>query len=324
MLRIGVLGCGRIAETLSNTFNAMDSVEAYAVASRDAKKAEEFAKKYGYKRSYGSYEDLVKDGDVDLVYVATPHSRHYEDMRLCIENGRPVICEKSFTINAKEARKIAELAWEKNVYTAEAIWTRYMPSRKLINDVIESGVIGDIDMLTANLSYPISDKKRIVDPELAGGALLDVGVYGINFAMMCFGNDITDIDSFVEMTDSGVDGRESISIHFAEGRIAVLTHSIYSRSDRQGVLYGNKGYAIIENINNPQSIRIYDTEDNLKEEIKVPPQISGYEYEFLEAAERIEAGENESASMPLDESIRVMEVMDRLRKTWDLVYPKEK
>ena len=323
MFRIGVLGCGSIASTLSGTFNAMEGVECFAVASRDEAKARAFAAEHGYKKYYGNYEALAADSDVDLVYVATPHSRHFEDVRMCIEAGRPVLCEKPFMINAAEAKEIARLSAEKRVYAAEAIWPRYSPSRKMIEDMLASGVIGDVDMLTANLSYPIHMKKRIMDPELAGGALLDVGVYGINFAMTYFGDDVTEIESSVRMTDTGVDAKESITLHFGDGRMAVLTHGIFSRSDRKGIFYGSKGYAIVENINNPQSIRVYDTEDVLLDEQFVPEQISGYEYEFIEAKDRIAAGETESLSMPLQDTIKVMEVMDTVRKGWGLVYPKE-
>ena len=161
-------------------------------------------------------------------------------------------------------------------------------------------------------------------PELAGGALLDIGVYGLNFALMHFGTDIERIESSVRMTDTGVDGMESITIFFRSGRMAVLTHDIYGRSDRKGIFYGEKGYIIVENINNPQSISVYDTEDRLIKKTEVPDQISGYEYEVLECMEAVRAGEKESTSMPLDDSIEVMRIMDQLRGQWGLVYPQER
>ena len=160
-------------------------------------------------------------------------------------------------------------------------------------------------------------------PELAGGALLDIGVYGLNFALMHFGTDIERIESSVQMTDTGVDAMESITIFFRNGRMAVLTHDIYGRSDRKGVFYGEKGYIIVENINNPQSISVYDTEDRLIQRTEVPEQISGYEYEVLECMEAVRAGERESRSMPLADSVTVMKIMDQLRGQWGLVYPKE-
>lgn len=323
-MKIGILGCGVMAETFADTLRQMGEVECYAAASRTLKRAEEFAGKYGFKKAYGSYEELCADPEVELTYIATPHSSHFDNMKLCIRHKKPVLCEKSFTVNAREAEQIREYAEQEQVFVAEAIWTRYMPSRNMIQEIIDSGIIGDISVLTANLSYPISHKERIMRPELAGGALLDIGVYGVNFAMMHFGTDIERIESSVRMTDTGVDAMESITIFFRGGRMAVLTHDIYSRSDRKGIFYGEKGYIIVENINNPQSISVYDTEDRLVRRMDVPKQISGYEYEVLECIDAVRSGEKESTSMPLSDTIKVMEIMDQLRGQWGLVYPRER
>lgn len=323
-MKIGILGCGVMAETFADTLRQMGEVECYAAASRTLKRAEEFAGKYGFKKAYGSYEELCADPEVELIYIATPHSSHFDNMKLCIRHKKPVLCEKSFTVNAREAEQIREYAEQEQVFVAEAIWTRYMPSRNMIQEIIDSGIIGDISVLTANLSYPISHKERIMRPELAGGALLDIGVYGVNFAMMHFGTDIERIESSVRMTDTGVDAMESITIFFRGGRMAVLTHDIYSRSDRKGIFYGEKGCIIVENINNPQSISVYDTEDRLVRRMDVPKQISGYEYEVLECIDAVRSGEKESTSMPLSDTIKVMEIMDQLRGQWGLVYPRER
>ena len=323
-MKIGILGCGVMAETFADTLRQMEEAECCAAASRTLKRAEEFAGKYGFKKAYGSYEELCADPEVELIYIATPHSSHFDNMKLCIRHKKPVLCEKSFTVNAREAEQIREYAEQEQVFVAEAIWTRYMPSRNMIQEIIDSGIIGDISVLTANLSYPISHKERIMRPELAGGALLDIGVYGVNFAMMHFGTDIERIESSVRMTDTGVDAMESITIFFRSGRMAVLTHDIYSRSDRKGIFYGEKGYIIVENINNPQSISVYDTEDRLVCRMDVPKQISGYEYEVLECIDAVRSGEKESTSMPLSDTIKVMEIMDQLRGQWGLVYPRER
>lgn len=323
-MKTGILGCGVMAETFADTLRQMGEVECYAAASRTLKRAEEFAGKYGFKKAYGSYEELCADPEVELIYIATPHSSHFDNMKLCIRHKKPVLCEKSFTVNAREAEQIREYAEQEQVFVAEAIWTRYMPSRNMIQEIIDSGIIGNISVLTANLSYPISHKERIMRPELAGGALLDIGVYGVNFAMMHFGTDIERIESSVRMTDTGVDAMESITIFSRGGRMAVLTHDIYSRSDRKGIFYGEKGYIIVENINNPQSISVYDTEDRLVRRMDVPKQISGYEYEVLECIDAVRSGEKESTSMPLSDTIKVMEIMDQLRGQWGLVYPRER
>lgn len=323
-MKVGFIGTGRIAVILAETFAQVEGVELYAVASRTLEKAEAFAKEHGFEKAYGSYAELVADAEVELVYIATPHSNHYDDMKLCIENKKSVLCEKAFTMNAKQAKEIAELSKKNGVFVTEAIWTRYMPSRRIINEVLESGVIGNVSTLTANLCYDIDDKTRIVTPELAGGALLDVGVYGLNFAFMHFGTEIERMESSVQMTETGVDGQETITLFYKDGRMAVLTHGIYARSDRKGIFYGDKGYAVVENINNPQSISVFDTEDKLVKRIDMPEQISGYEYQIIESMDSIVKGKTESDSMPLADSIYVMETMDALRRQWNLVYPQEK
>lgn len=323
-MKVGVLGTGRIVQTVTRTLQEMEGIECYAIASRTMERATTAAQEYGYQKAYGSYEELVADDEVELVYIATPHSRHDEDMKLCIQHNKPVLCEKSFTMNAKQAKEIQDLARKHGVFVAEAIWTRYMPSRKMIQEVLDSDVIGKVLTLTANLSYTIYDKERIVTPELAGGALLDVGVYGINFAMMHFGEEIERIETSVQFTQTGVDGMETITLFYKDGRMAVLTHGIYGRSDRKGIFYGEKGYIVVENINNPQSISVFDAGDNLLQRIEVPCQISGYEYQFEECKKLITDGALESKSMPLADSIKVMQVMDAVRAKWGLVYPQER
>ena len=322
-MKIGVLGAGNISRMVAPTLVAMPQIECYAVSSRDLSKAQAFADAFGFEKAYGSYEEMLRDPAVELVYVATPHSHHYEHMMQCIDYGKPILCEKAFTLNADQARKVKTAAVEKGVFVAEAIWPRYMPSRKTISDVMNSGVIGRPDTLTANLSYVISGVPRIVTPELAGGALLDIGVYGINFALMHFGTEIERVESSVRMTDTGVDGMETITVFYRDGRMAVLTHSIYARSDRKGIIHGDKGYMVVENINNPQSLRVYDTNDNELAFYDFSDQISGYEFQFAECAEAVAAGKKEAPSMPMDDTVFVMDFMDSLRRQWGLVYPQE-
>ena len=187
-MKIGILGAGGIAVQMAKTVAGMKDVENYAVAARSFERAQAFAEKYGFSKAYGSYEEMLADPQVDLVYIATPHSHHYLHAKMCLEAGKNVLCEKAFTVNADQARKLFALAKEKDLLITEAIWTRYMPSRKMIDDIISSGVIGEVTAVTANLNYAISEVERIRKPELAGGALLDVGVYTINFASMVLGD----------------------------------------------------------------------------------------------------------------------------------------
>lgn len=323
-MRIGILGTGNIARKLTLTMKQMPEAECYAVAARKAERAELFAGEHGFKRAYGSYTELISDDLVELVLIGTPHSHHYEQMKLCIEHGKPVLCEKSFTMNGWQAREILALAQERNVFAAEAIWTRYMPSRNIIDQLLGSGVIGEVRTLTANLSYKIDFKERIMQPELAGGALLDVGVYVLNFARMHFGTEIERVESSVVLTETGVDGQNSINLIYKDGRMASLISGIYGRSDRQGIFYGSQGYMIVENVNNPISVSVYDMQDHLLQKIMMPKQISGYEYEIQECIESIQKGSIECESMPHREIAAVMELMDGLRADWGIIYPQEK
>jgi len=323
-MKIGILGAGGISRKTAPAMIALSEIECYAVASRTLEKAQGFAEEFGFEKAYGSYEEMLDDPEVELVYVATPHSHHCAHMMLCLEKGKHVLCEKAFTMNARQARAVQDYARERGLFVAEAIWPRYMPSRQMINDILDSGIIGKANTLTANLSYVIHDKQRITDPNLAGGALLDIGVYGINFALMHFGTDIQRVESSVRMTETNVDGMETITIFYNDGRMAVLTHSIYCRSDRKGIIHGDKGYLVVENINNPQSVSVYDTEDRLLAHYPVPEQINGYEYQFSECARMIAEGKTESESMPMADTVSVMEFMDALRKQWGMVYPQER
>lgn len=322
-VKMGILGAGDIAKLMAETIRKMDNVDAYAVAARDLERAEKFSNEYGFEKAYGSYEEMLKDENLDLVYIATPHSHHHEHAIMCLNHGKHVLCEKAFTANAKQAEEVLKLAESKGLLITEAIWTRYMPMSKTLNEVIESGVIGKVTSLNVNLSYPITHKARIMDPELAGGALLDLGVYTLNFAAMVFGDKIKSISSTAIKTESGVDAQNSITICFEDGKMAILNSSILAISDRQGVINGDKGYIVIENINNYEKIRVFSLD---REEIAVydaPKQITGYEYEVEAAIQAIENKEIECSQMPHKETLRIMKIMDSLRREWGIIYPFE-
>ncbi len=322
-MKIGILGAGKIAATLAETMNKMPEVECYGVASRNLEKAKKFAEDHGFQHAFGSYEDMLTDGEIELIYIATPHSHHYQHIKMCLDAGKHVLCEKSFTVNEKQAAEVFRMAKEKNLLLTEAIWTRYMPSRKMIDDLLAEKAIGDVNKMTANLNYPLLHKERIVKPELAGGALLDVGIYPLNFAYMHFGDAVKEMHSAAQMISTGVDGENGMLLLYEDGRMAVLNSGIHGKSDSQGVFYGSEGCMIVENINNPEEIRIYDKDRKLIREIKVPEQISGYEYEITETISCIKEGKLECPSMPHAETLKMMHVMDTLRDTWGMKYPEE-
>jgi predicted dehydrogenase len=321
--RIGIIGCGWIAEKMAITLQGMENAQAYAIASRDIHKARNFAKQWNFTHAYGSYEEMLDDEGVDLVYIATPHSHHYDHTRLSLLKGKPVLCEKSFTANAKQAEALIQLAKEKNLFLTEAIWTRYMPLSQTIRELIDSGVIGQPILLTANLGYPNYDWERMHKPELAGGALLDLGVYTLNFAAMAFGTDIVKTTSTCIKSATGIDAQNSITLEYADGKMAVLNSSLLAKSDRQGIISGDKGFMIVENINNPQQVRVYDEDYRLKATYDCPPQITGYEYQVYASIEAMNNGWLESPYMPHAETLRIMQQMDALRKEWGIIYPFE-
>ena len=322
-LKVAIMGTGRIAGVMADTLKGMKGVTCYAVGSRTMENAQKFAKNYGIKKAYGSYAELVSDPKIDLVYVATPHSEHYENVRLALSAGRNVICEKAFMLNENEAKKIFDYAEEKHLLVTEAIWTRYMPMRTKLLEVLGSNVIGEPTMLTANLGYNISYKDRINQPALGGGALLDLGVYVLNFASMVFGNDVSDIASICTFNNLGMDMQDSITLRYVNGKMAVLNATALANSDRTGVIYGTKGYVVVDNINNPEGITVYDSNYKKLAYYKRPKQISGYEYEIEACVKAISEGWIECPEMPHSESLKIMNMMDFIRKSNNIKFPSE-
>ena len=321
-MKIGFIGCGGIAKKMAITINEMHNseIELYAVSARELSRAEEFKKEFGAKLAYGSYEDLCNDSNVDLVYVATPHSHHYEHTMLALTHNKAVLCEKAFMANAYEAEACISFAREHKLLLVEAIWTRFMPARKIINDLANSNLIGRITSLSANLGYNIAHVERIQRPELCGGALLDVGIYPLNFALMVFGNDYERIEASCLKTELGVDAIDDFTLYYKD-KVAHLHCTSQAITDRRGYIYGDKGYIRVDNVNNPKDIRLYDKDYRMLKDITVPHQVTGYEYQLLECNECLKKGLIESTSMPLDETLFVMRTLDRIRKINDIKYP---
>ncbi len=324
-MKVGILGTGTIARRLATAANGLSDhgVEAYSVASREFAKAETFAKEWGFKKAYGSYEELLADEAVDLVYIATPHSHHYRYMELCLQYKKPVLCEKAFTVNAAQAKDILARFEKAGIFVTEAMWPRYQPSRKRILDLIADGAIGKPAALTANLGFLNSQVPRLAEPSLAGGALLDMGVYTLNFASMLFGNEVDHMTSAAMITEKGIDSQNTITLFYKDGKMAQLYSTSLFQSDRQGVVYGSEGHLTVENICNCACIRVYGLDRKLKAEYPVTNLVNGYEYEVLACQRALSEGALECPEMPHSETIRMMEWMDSLRKSWGVVYPAE-
>lgn len=320
-MKVGIIGTGWIAEKAAITLGGLDQCEAYAVGSRTLATAEAFAKKWDIPRAYGSYSELIADSNVDLVYVGTPHSHHYDVTKDAIMAGKPCLVEKAFMANVRQTREIISLAHEKNVFLAEAIWTRYQPVVQMVRDLINSGRIGNPRLVTATLGYSMGEKPRIMRPDLCGGALLDLGVYALNFVRMFFPADIVSIDGTCVKSATGMDITNAMTIVLADGVLCNLQSSASCVGDNIGVIAGTEGNLIIDNINNPQTITVNGPDRTYVETIRVPQQITGYEYQFLACRQALIDGLLEPREMSHAETLYIMQLMDDLRRKWDVRYP---
>ena len=321
LLRVGIIGAGWIAEKAAITLKGLADCEAYAIASRTQEKADAFAEKWKMRKAYGSYSELIADPSVDLVYVGTPHSHHYDVTREALLAGKPCLVEKAFMANHRQAKAIVDLARERKVFLAEAIWTRYQPVVKMMRDLIGSGRIGTPRLVTATLGYSMGDKPRIMRADLCGGALLDLGVYALNFVRMFFDADIVSISSQCVKSQTGMDLTNAMTLTLSDGVLCNLQSSAACVGDNIGVIAGTEGNLIIDNINNPQTITVNGPDRTYIETIHVPQQITGYEYQFMACRQALIDGLLEPKEMPLEETLYIMELMDGLRKEWGVRYP---
>jgi predicted dehydrogenase len=324
-MRVGIIGTGWIAEKAAITLRGLTTCEAYAVGSRKQETAEAFAKQWKIGKAYGSYSELIANPDVDLVYIGTPHSHHYDVTREAILAGKPCLVEKAFMANARQAKEIIELAHERKVFLAEAIWTRYQPAVGIVRRLISEGRIGTPRLITATLGYSMGDKPRIMRADLCGGALLDLGVYALNLVRMFAGDgsqaDILSMDGHCVKSDTGMDLTNAITLILKNGVLANVQSSAQCVGDNIGVIAGTEGNLIIDNINSPQTITVNGPDRTYVETIHVPQQITGYEYQFMACRQALRNGLLEPVEMPHEETLYIMELMDELRRKWGVRYP---
>ncbi len=316
--KVGILGAGKIAGVIADTLNKLDAFCPYAIASRDLNRANEFGDTYNIEKRYGSYEELVNDPDVELIYIATPHSHHAEQAKMCLNAGKPVLVEKAFTTDAESAIEVMKLSEEKNIFCGEAMWIRFLPMYVRLLDIIEKGTIGRINTITCSLGYDLREKERVVKPELGGGALLDLGVYPINLFTMIFNAPPASIGTSCVKLDTGVDAQEVLQFNYKKGGSAHAFVTMMFNADNNAVIYGDKGFIEVKNINCPEEIIVHDHKKPIAS-IKIPEkQISGYEYEFIAARDAIITGKFETPLMPHRDTINIMTLMDSLKKNWKL------
>ena len=323
MVRIGITGTGKMARKMAYTLSKMENAECTAVASRSVKKGNMFSEEWEVPKIYLSVSDMVRDSEIDLIYVATPHSAHYSAMKMCLEQGKPVICEKAFTTSYGQASEIINLAESKRIFVTEAMWMRYLPVYKVLKDLVGKGVIGMPQYITADICYPINTFPRMLKPSLDGGVLLDIGVYALNFAAMFFEGEPEVITGNAVLTSRKVDAQENISLVWQDGKMAALQASMMGIGSNTAQIVGTKGYIIITDFMNPTGFLVYDAKGNRKEYNR-PVQITGYEYEIAASIACIMENALECPEMPHGETLKIMRWMDTLRKQFGVEYPDDK
>jgi dihydrodiol dehydrogenase / D-xylose 1-dehydrogenase (NADP) len=320
----GIIGCGSIARSFIQALSVVKDARLVAVASKSCEKASEFAVKYKIPKHYDSYEALVSDPEIDVIYIANTHNFHKESAILCLKHKKAVLCEKPITINVKETEEVINIARQENVFLMEAMWTRFHPSIIKIKELIAKGLIGKVQMLKADFGIctRFGTDGRHLNPELAGGALLDVGIYPITMANLVFGKHPALIKSTAYIGNTGVDEISSYLFAYDTGETAMLTSAINLYMPPVATIFGTKGRIEVPDFFHAQKLVIHLNGEKEKT-LDFPFMSNGYEYEIMEVMECLRKGKTESAIMPLTESLQIMKTMDTLRAQWGLKYPGE-
>ena len=316
----GILGAGRIAGKFATESKLVPGTRLVAVGSRSAEKAEEFARQNGVERAYGSYAELVADPDVDAIYVATLHPQHCEHTLLALDAGKAVLCEKPFAVTGHEARQMIERARERKLFLMEAMWARFNPITVQVRRWIAEGRIGEPRMVTIDFGFRAAwnPESRLLNPALAGGALLDVGVYVLAYASMIFGRP-AQIQAAAHIGESGVDEQTAMVLKYAGGQIASLTCAVRTPSPQGARIDGTEGAIEIPAFWRAPVARLIRP----KEDPVEATGDFGFQYEIAEAVDCLRAGKIESPQMPLDETLAIAETMDEVRRQIGLRYPFE-
>lgn len=328
MLKWGIMGPGMVASNMANALKASPNSQLSAVASKTLSRAKAFADKFAVKNTY-SYQEIVNDSEIDIIYVATIHSFHFKNAKFALEHGKHVLIEKPFTVNADEAKELVRIAQAKHLFLMEAMWTRFIPSVLKLKERVLSGDIGEVKQI--NISYGSivgpAYEERLKTLTLAGGVTLDMGIYAISFVCYILGELPTDIKSMSRFSDTGVDEIADYMFRFPSGCLVNICTSYNLKMRSEAILYGTKGYIEFPEFSAGPgfTINIHGATNNIEESVYIPGnnQVNGFIYQVEEVNRCIRAGETESKIIPLHESIGIMEVMDEMRKDWNLVYPFE-
>jgi predicted dehydrogenase len=325
--RWGVVGAGRIARKFTADVILLPDHEVTAVGSRDVARAAEFAADFPGASAYGSYEQLVADPDVDVVYVATPHPMHHEQALLALGAGKPVLVEKPFAINAGQAREMVAAARAGGLFAMEAMWTRFLPHIERVRAIIAAGTLGDLRSVIADHGQrflPPDPTSRLYAPELGGGALLDLGIYPVSFASLILGTP-TSVTAVADLTDTAVDAQTSILLTHAGNRHAVLHTTLGARTPTTATVSGTQArIEIATSFYRPTTFQVISHSGDVIETWEQPDVGNGLRHQAAEVGRCLQEGRLESALMPLDETVAIMETMDEVRRQVGLRYPFER
>jgi predicted dehydrogenase len=319
----GVIGPGNIANTFAKAIASSKKGKILAVASRSKERATDFANTYQIEKTYSDYQQMLADPDIDIIYIATPHNFHYQQAKMCLEAGKHVLVEKPCTVNAKQMQRLVELAHSKNLLLQEALWSRFMPCLSQIRQLLIEGIIGDIQYIQSEIGFAFQNKEksRLLKAELAGGSLLDLGIYSITVSQFFLQEHPDKVEAMGHLTDQNVDGHVLANIHYPSGRYSQFTCSMLSQTSNTMRIVGTEGYVnLAACFWDTDTASIY-RDGKLVKSINIPHPINGFEYQIEESMQCIERNMQCSDLMSHTDSIEVLSVMDHIRKQIGVHFP---
>jgi predicted dehydrogenase len=325
VIRWGILGTGKIAKAFATALRDTPDAKLAAVASRTVDSATKFGQEYGAERYHGSYQALADDPEVDVIYIGTPHPMHHENALMCLNGGKAVLVEKSFTMNRRQAEDIIHLARAKNLFVMEAMWTRFMPAIVEAKRIVDSGEIGKPAHVSADFGFTadVGPEHRLFAPELGGGALLDLGIYPLSMSSFFLGA-VTGVKAQAEMTATGVDMQTAFTLAHEGGSVSSCACSLRSRTPTELTISGTKGFVRLhDRFHNADSftVTVVDGASRSERVVTLPKSGNGYTHEAQEVGRCIRAGLIESPVMPHAETLSIMGTLDEIRAQIGLRYP---
>jgi predicted dehydrogenase len=320
--KVGILGAGHIAGEVAECLNKLSGFSPYAVASRDEASATAFAVAHQIEKSYSSYDELIADPDVELIYIATVNSNHAELAKKCIEAGKPCLVEKPFSYNLKTAREVLDLAREKHVFCGEALWTRYMPLTQAFHKLVADNVIGTVRHVSATIGFDLHEVERITDPNLGGGALLDLGIYPLSMVLWIMQAMPKNFSPSITKWNSGVDAMDSIQLNFPQGRTASVFITMTYKSDNSLTVYGTSGRIEVDDVICPTKVTFRSLNGEPVQVMERPEkQESGYEFEFMSARDAIITDKIETPEHDHNSILRMANLMEAIRLSGGILLP---